>query len=184
MSQIRVENNQEKNQHTNNQVLEQDIVEEISTWLNKNILGVIKPKSLVDSLSYYPEKDVWISEILVYYENEESSLRVKVLLNKATGAISINPKLETLCYQLVKLSAQENRNSYSLPSTIDRTREFHWLKEHKREYANLWVALDGDRLLASGTNHREVFQAARSKGATRPLIVRVEAEDKLAYVGW
>ena len=184
MSQIRVENNQEKNPQTYNQVLEQDIVEEINTWLNKNILGVIKPKSLVDSLSYYAEKDVWISEILLYYENEESSLRAKVLLNKATGEISINPKLETLCYQLVNLSAQRNPSNYSLVLPIDRTREFQWLKEHKAKYANLWVALDGDKLVASGTNHREVFQVARSKGATRPLIIRVEAEDKLAYVGW
>ena len=44
---------------------------------------------------------------------------------------------------------------------IDCTREMRWLAEHRHEYGGQWVALDGDKLLASGPNAREVYEAVR-----------------------
>jgi len=52
--------------------------------------------------------------------------------------------------------------------TPDCSREMHWLAEHRREYANQWVALDGDRLIAAGPNHDEVWAAAKADGAALP----------------
>ena len=49
-----------------------------------------------------------------------------------------------------------------------------WLREHAREYANQWVALDGDRLIAHGVNASQVYVAARADNATLPMVTFVE----------
>lgn len=66
----------------------------------------------------------------------------------------------------------------------DRSREYKWLKEHAREYAEQWVALEGDQLVAQGTNGAEVFRAAKEKGVDRPLLVHVEDPDGPPFAGF
>ena len=61
----------------------------------------------------------------------------------------------------------------------DSAREMKWLSENNREYAGQWVALDGDRLIAHGTNHHEVFEAAKADGAYLPLITFVNDPDEI-----
>lgn len=65
----------------------------------------------------------------------------------------------------------------------DRTREHEWVKAHKQEYAGLWVALDGDRLVAASPNRLELSEAVRADGGRLPLILRVPSPDDLPYVG-
>ena len=60
----------------------------------------------------------------------------------------------------------------------DSTRELRWLKEHAREYAGQWVALDGDRLIAHGPDAKAVFAAADADGAYLPLVSQVEDPDR------
>ena len=67
---------------------------------------------------------------------------------------------------------------------IDCTRELRWLAEHREEYGGQWVALDGDKPLASGPNARDVYEAARRSGAELPLVVQVESPDELPFGGW
>jgi len=67
---------------------------------------------------------------------------------------------------------------------LDCSREMRWLAEHREEYAGQWVALDGERLLASGANAREVYDAARRSGVELPLVVQVESPDELPFGGW
>jgi hypothetical protein len=56
-----------------------------------------------------------------------------------------------------------------------------WMIEHRHEYVGQWIALDGDRLIAHGTNHREVFAAAKADGAYLPLITFIE-DPNVAWV--
>jgi len=67
---------------------------------------------------------------------------------------------------------------------IDRSRELHWLDDHRKEYAGQWVALDGYRLIASGPNPKEVFAAARKSGVPHPLFHWVEPPDAPPFGGW
>jgi len=46
------------------------------------------------------------------------------------------------------------------------------------------VALEGDRLLASGPDGRAVYEAARAAGVRAPLVTRVEPRDALPFAGW
>ena len=68
--------------------------------------------------------------------------------------------------------------------TIDCARELRWIAQHREEYAGQWVALDGERLLASGTNASEVYEAASRSGIELPLVVQVEPPDELPFGGW
>ena len=71
------------------------------------------------------------------------------------------------------------------PSADDqRERERRWLDEHRDEYLGQWVALEGDRLLASGTDGRAVYQAARAAGVRAPYLTRVEPRDALPFAVW
>jgi len=66
----------------------------------------------------------------------------------------------------------------------DRSREEKWLAEHSREYANQWVALEGDQLIAHSFNAAEVFATVKSLGVERPLFVRVEDADEPPFAGF
>jgi len=65
----------------------------------------------------------------------------------------------------------------------DSRREVQWLAAHAREYAGQWVALDGDRLLAHGPQHHDVWAAAEASGVYLPLVTFVEHPDSI-YAGF
>jgi hypothetical protein len=58
-----------------------------------------------------------------------------------------------------------------------------WISEHRAEYAGKWVALDGDRLVASGDDGKEVVATVRRLGISGPFITRIEAVDEQAICG-
>lgn len=176
------QNNDQYIRKSSVQTFIQEIEEKVEDWINKNILGVSKPQFTIKGLLPLVEKDVWLVNILFYYQKQELGFIIEAYINDSTKELSISHSIENICNKLVKVLSQE-RNSI-LQTSIDRSKELDWLKKNKKEYADLWVALDGDKLIASGANHKEVFQIARSKGISRPLIVKVEAEDNAAYVGW
>lgn len=59
-----------------------------------------------------------------------------------------------------------------------------WIKDHRDEYLGQWVALDGDRLLAHGSNAREVHLKAKAEGIEIPFVEQVVEEPKFFYAGW
>ena len=65
----------------------------------------------------------------------------------------------------------------------DSRRELQWLVAHARAYAGQWVALDGDRLIAHGPQHDEVWAAAEASGVYLPLVTFVDDPDKV-YAGF
>ena len=59
-----------------------------------------------------------------------------------------------------------------------------WIKEHRDEYLGQWVALDGDRLIARGTDAKEVYDEARKQGITAPYLVHVTPKVEAYVGGW
>jgi hypothetical protein len=57
-----------------------------------------------------------------------------------------------------------------------------WVSEHRKEYIGEWIALDGDRLLAHGTDAKAVFAAARSQVEV-PFVAHIYPDDDLPTVG-
>ena len=80
-----------------------------------------------------------------------------------------------------RTTAPKQRDKKPIP---DSTHERQWLSEHRREYANQWVALDGDRLIASGKDHDPVWAAAEADGTYLPLITFIEDPDNLTTIIW
>ena len=67
----------------------------------------------------------------------------------------------------------------------DRTKEIKWIDENRAAYADQWVAVEGDRLIAAGVDPLEVFAAAKAEGVRIPFVVHVLPEDPLPFVpGW
>ena len=67
----------------------------------------------------------------------------------------------------------------------DRSREMKWLDENRAAYADRWVAVEGDRLVAASEDPLEVFSAAKAAGIAIPFVVHVLPEDGLPFVsGW
>ncbi|NOT59901.1 MAG: hypothetical protein HOP19_06710 [Acidobacteria bacterium] len=67
---------------------------------------------------------------------------------------------------------------------IDLSRELQWLKEHRHEYLEQWVALEGDQLIAHGSQAREVYAAARAAGIKSPFVEFISTSDELPFGGW
>ena len=66
----------------------------------------------------------------------------------------------------------------------DRREEFLWLANHSGPYADQWVALDGSRLIAHGTELAVVSEAARAAGVDRPLLTHLPPKGELPFGGW
>lgn len=84
-------------------------------------------------------------------------------------------------------SATSQRGGRRVPPPvpfIDRTREMNWLEEHANEFANKWVALNGDTLIACGETSKEVYTAADAAAIERPFVVQVEDPNELPFAGW
>ena len=64
----------------------------------------------------------------------------------------------------------------------ERTHEIRWLRENWAEYADQWVALQDDRLIAADKDALKVFAAAKAEGITSPFVAHVRAEDSFPFV--
>jgi len=59
-----------------------------------------------------------------------------------------------------------------------------WLKAHRAEYAEQYVALAGDRLVGQGATFREAEAVAKRQGVEKPFVVYVFGSDSLPFGGW
>lgn len=50
------------------------------------------------------------------------------------------------------------------------TKSLQWLHENREKYSGQWVALDGNRLIASGLTAKEVYSKAKAKGVEIPFV--------------
>jgi hypothetical protein len=69
--------------------------------------------------------------------------------------------------------AQANRSARSL----------RWLQENGEKYSVQWVALNGDRLVASGRTAKEVYSKAKAEGVEIPFVERVTDPEPVPSTG-
>ena len=58
-----------------------------------------------------------------------------------------------------------------------------WLTENRERYMNEWVCLEGDELVAHGTDALEVDRRAREAGIEAPFLEHI-VEEKYPFGGW
>ena len=103
------------------------------------------------------------------------------------GINALSPQDQDQLRRLLKDSPSPSaatRQVAPLTPVRDLARESAWIQQRRDEYAGQWVALDGDRLIASGSSAKEVYAAARAAGVADALIVKVEARDALPFAGF
>ncbi len=70
-----------------------------------------------------------------------------------------------------------------LQNDIERQKKTdRWLKKNREKFMNQWVCLDGDRLIASGNDGREVYQKAKNAGIEVPFMHHIVEESD--WGGW
>jgi hypothetical protein len=57
------------------------------------------------------------------------------------------------------------------------------LDENAEEYLGQWVALDGDRLIASGRTAKEVYSKAKAEGVQVPFVELVTEREPVPFSG-
>jgi hypothetical protein len=62
-------------------------------------------------------------------------------------------------------------------------RALSWVEANKEEYDGQFVLLEGDDLISSGSDPKELYETARSKGIKIPFVKRVKAKE-LPFGGW
>ena len=67
----------------------------------------------------------------------------------------------------------------------DRSSEMKWLDENRAAYADQWVAVESDRLIAASVDPHNAFSAAKAAGIQTPFVAHVLPEDLLPFIpGW
>lgn len=60
-----------------------------------------------------------------------------------------------------------------------------WLHENREKYSGQWVALNGDRLIASGPTAKEVYSKAKAEGVEIPFVELVADREPVPFTrGW
>jgi|ERR1700752_2102675 len=103
--------------------------------------------------------------------------------------------LEQILEEAKKLPLEEQRrlraalgalesNGDTMPRYRTNEEERAWIEAHRDEYLGQWVALDGDRLLAHGSDAKKVYDSARQQGITAPYLERVSPKHEAFMGGW
>ena len=96
------------------------------------------------------------------------------------------PEHQRVLLTLEDQSEPQNGNkSVPDPAPVNaRREEFLWHANESGPYAGQWVALDGSRLVAHGSELAAVSSAALAAGVERPLLTHLPPEGALPFGGW
>lgn len=84
----------------------------------------------------------------------------------------------------LKLRQTLDRDLEQVAPAQSRAIESNWVERYRDKYLGQWVALEGDTLIAQGTNAREVYLAARQAGIAGPYIVHITPKVDAYIGGW
>jgi hypothetical protein len=90
---------------------------------------------------------------------------------------------ERICRWLEEKGATNGEGQSSQAPANRSARSLRWLHENREKYSGQWVALDGDRLIASGPTAREVYSKAKAEGVEIPFVELVTERESLLFTG-
>lgn len=97
------------------------------------------------------------------------------------------PEQLELSQFLARQVAQDTKQPAHSPESEKRERDrqlrAEWLKLNSAKYAGLYVALDGDRLLGTGKNYPEAYEAAKQAGVKTAYVDYVYPADYEGEMG-
>ena len=95
------------------------------------------------------------------------------------------PEQERIRRWLDEKGTPNGERNASQPHANRSTKSLRWLHENREKYAGQWVALDGERLIASGPTAKEVYSEAKAEGVEVPFVELVtDREPMPSTSGW
>lgn len=77
-----------------------------------------------------------------------------------------------------------NGQSHGSQARANRSeKSLRWLHENRDKYSGQWVALDGDRLIASGSTAKQVYSKAKAEGVEIPFVELVTNRESAPFTG-
>ena len=77
-----------------------------------------------------------------------------------------------------------NGEEHGSETHADRSaKSLTWLEQNRQKYSGQWVALDGDRLIASGSSAQEVYSKAKAEGVEIPFVELVTNRESIPFTG-
>ena len=84
------------------------------------------------------------------------------------------------------ITKSETRETETRPAASLRQKELEWLSSNTgnlRNYEGKWIALEGDKIVASGSDEVAVEMRARMKGVKVPFLIRVPSKEDMLFIG-
>jgi len=84
----------------------------------------------------------------------------------------------------VKVLSEKEAKNIELSEKNERFRRaLKWIEDHKEEFDGEFVLLEGENLIAHGTDPKPLYDLAREKGIETPFVKRIKAKE-LPFGGW
>ena len=110
--------------------------------------------------------------------------------NAERFGLSVDDYLRSLLPSTEKeLALKSDDNQVSITDESGEEREakrqksIAWIKSHREEYGGMFVALDGDQLIATGKKYGDVLKIARQQGYKNAFIGDVLPLDYEGFMG-
>ena len=82
-----------------------------------------------------------------------------------------------------RLASEAKENKSSSENEAEKFRSaMKWIDENRQKYLGQWVCLDGDKLIANGTDAVKIYRKAKEKGIEVPFVEHL-VEDEKPYGG-
>jgi hypothetical protein len=93
------------------------------------------------------------------------------------------PEQERIRRWLDENGTPNRERNASQPHANRSAKSLRWLDENREKYSGQWVALDGDRLIASGPTAKEVYSKAKAEGVEIPFVELVTDREPVPSTG-
>src|SRR5688572_1882537 len=86
--------------------------------------------------------------------------------------------------QWLEEKGAKNGEGHGSQAHVNRSaKSLRWLDQNRQEYFGQWVALDGDRLIASGLTAKEVYSKAKAESVETPFVELVKDPEPVPSTG-
>jgi Family of unknown function (DUF5678) len=68
-------------------------------------------------------------------------------------------------------------------SSRDRSAEMTWASSPEAQYFGKWVVLEGNHVVASGSNPKQLYEEVRANGFSSPFLIFVSPDDHEPFAG-
>ena len=93
------------------------------------------------------------------------------------------PEQERIRRWLDEKGTANGKRDGSQTNATRSAKSLRWLHENREKYLGEWVALDGDRLIASGPTAKEVYSKAKAEGVEIPFVELVTDPEPVPSTG-